>query len=609
MKKKPQRAMFVVLLMLLGLALAGVFLTDNGADPSQPRKSPKRQAGSPAASAESASLTVDERPLQTAQRFAPLVAIPEEQDFARTAIRVGDHEVDLAFASAMRAATLHPPPLTPEAKTLAARVREIQQRMAAEQNDIAHWKHLLEKSPESKKESVEQQLELVQAQLDLDQDELDDAHQDLIGAGGDPASVIRRLLADHEASLQHQSGAGSRASRGTHEATQSRSALARFLAWREWNAKEQQLLRAREESKTMADELASRHEALEQEARVAGIPAPAPQAPAAQKPGESAAAGSHAARLSGLQQRKEFQKSLAETDKRVQDLQELTAVYGNWATLARSRAGFYLNGLLWCAVWILLICLLTLLADPFLHRLYERLAPGYKRLHTLRTMIRFVLRAAGVLLILLVLFGPPSQLGTFLALTGAGLTLALRNFIVGFFGWFVLMGRNGIHPGDWVEINGIGGEVLEVGLLHTVLLETGNWSDSGHPTGRKVTFVNSFAIEGHYFNFSTAGQWLWDELQVLLPAAADPYATAEEVQKIAVAETQENARLAEQEWQRVVPAQGQRGFSAEPVMSIRPGNFGVTVFLRYITRAQERHEVRSRLYREIVELLHRKQAP
>ena len=51
----------------------------------------------------------------------------------------------------------------------------------------------------------------------------------------------------------------------------------------------------------------------------------------------------------------------------------------------------------------------------------------------------------------------------------------------------------------WVEINGVSGEVIELGIFHTVLLETGSWGDSGHPTGRRVTFTNSFAIGGHYF--------------------------------------------------------------------------------------------------------------
>src|SRR5581483_9945564 len=111
-----------------------------------------------------------------------------------------------------------------------------------------------------------------------------------------------------------------------------------------------------------------------------------------------------------------------------------------------------------------------------------------RRLVTLRAVLRFSLQALGVMFVLFVLFGMPSQMPTILGLAGAGLTVALKDFIVAFFGWFVLMGRNGIRVGDWVEINGVGGEVVEIGLLRTVLLETGNWTDSGHPTGRKVAF-------------------------------------------------------------------------------------------------------------------------
>lgn len=215
----------------------------------------------------------------------------------------------------------------------------------------------------------------------------------------------------------------------------------------------------------------------------------------------------------------------------------------------------------------------------------------------------------GLVCILVVVFGIPSNFATVLALIGAGLTVAMKDFIVGFFGWFVLMGKNGIHPGDWVEINGVGGEVVKVGFLHTVLLETGNWTDAGHPTGRQVSFVNSFAIEGHYFNFSTSGQWLWDEIEVQIPESAEPYAIAEAIEKIAAEETGDNARLAEEEWNRVAPSDGKRVFSAEPSLSVRPSITGISVLLRYITRASERYAVRARLYRAIVDLLRKKKVP
>jgi small-conductance mechanosensitive channel len=171
------------------------------------------------------------------------------------------------------------------------------------------------------------------------------------------------------------------------------------------------------------------------------------------------------------------------------------------------------------------------------------------------------------------------------------------------------MRKDGIRLGDWVEINGVSGEVVEIGLFQTVLLETGNWNESGHPTGRRVTFVNSYAIEGHYFNFSTAGQWLWDELQIALPADQDPQPVVEEIQKIVTKETEANTHLAEQEWARLGIIHGVQSLSAVPTISIRPANLGFEILVRYVTRANERYQQRSKLYYEIVELLRRKNIP
>jgi small-conductance mechanosensitive channel len=204
----------------------------------------------------------------------------------------------------------------------------------------------------------------------------------------------------------------------------------------------------------------------------------------------------------------------------------------------------------------------------------------------------------------LVVFGLPSQLSTVLALGAAGLTVALKDFLVAFFGWFVLMGRHGIRAGDWVEINGIGGEVVEVGLLRTILLETGNWNDAGHPTGRTVSFVNSYAIEGHYFNFTTAGQWLWDELDVLIPSGEDPYYLTNSVLKLVAEQTQQASVEAENEWRQAARRSSIQNFSAQPAINVRPTSLGVNLVVRYVVNAHTRYEVRTLLYQAIVELLH-----
>jgi small-conductance mechanosensitive channel len=167
----------------------------------------------------------------------------------------------------------------------------------------------------------------------------------------------------------------------------------------------------------------------------------------------------------------------------------------------------------------------------------------------------------------------------------------------------VLMGKNGMHMGDWVEINGVTGEVVEIGPFHTVLMETGNWTDSGHPTGRRVTFTNSFAIEGHYFNFSTSGQWLWDELQIVLPVGQDPYPMVDAIHKKVIEATQASAEQAKQEWQSASGSRELSGISVAPAVSVKPVGGGIEVAVRYITRASERYELRAKLNQAAVELL------
>jgi small-conductance mechanosensitive channel len=300
------------------------------------------------------------------------------------------------------------------------------------------------------------------------------------------------------------------------------------------------------------------------------------------------------------------EQDVVELDKRIEASQKLDEAYGRWASMARNRELRSLHRAIWSGFWIVLIVLITFIVETLLSRFFLRLTPDRKVWHTSRSVIYFSLRGICLLLILLVVFGPPSQVATVIALAGAGLTVALRDFIVGFFGWFVLMGRNGVRPGDWVEINGVQGKVIEVGLLHTVLLETGNWITAGHPTGRKVTFVNSYAIEGHYFNFTTAGQWLWDEVQIGLPAIQDRYPVVAAIQKIVLAETQESSRIAGEDWKRSAATSGLQSASSEPAISVRPTVQGVNVVVRYVARADERVQLRSRLYRSVFEFLIRK---
>jgi small-conductance mechanosensitive channel len=298
------------------------------------------------------------------------------------------------------------------------------------------------------------------------------------------------------------------------------------------------------------------------------------------------------------------QKALASFDKRIDDQKQLADNYGKWIQVVAGNQKAVVHRALIGFVVILGILLVGVFFESWLEMLLGKTSLDRRQVETLRGVTRVSIQVLAVLLILLVILGPPNQLGTFLGLAGAGLTVALKDFIVGFLGWFVLMGKNGVRLGDWVEINGVTGEVVELGMFHTVLLETGNWTDSGHPTGRRVTFTNSFAIEGHYFNFSTSGQWLWDELQVVLPAGRDPYPMVDAIQKIVLEATSETAKQAEKEWQGVTRSQdAAHTLTAAPAINVKPVVGGVEIAVRYITRANERYQMRAKLNQAAVDLL------
>lgn len=594
-----QRLIFSALAALLVLVAIGLALTHSWVNTAAIQ--------SPAPSAQSN--LVDQTPLQTAERLAPMAVTPAEQQYAQQALHFSDSEVDATFDSALRDAAQSSIIATPAIKALQAREQRRQSRVDAEQQNVTQLTQSLAHAPASRKQNLQQQLDLAQAQLSLDQDELADAQDDLARAGGDPHAKIQDMLQQHEQSEVHKGNdsAAASAQESAIENTTSHNLVAQFRAWKSLNAKQLQLDSARAAALNFASRLSGDHQSLESQISAAQQSAK----PSSSQPSSNSVSApiDTAAAISRVRHLSSQQKDLASFDHRIEDEQALAASYQKWSALVFARERFFLHGLLVSVFWILLILVAVFLSDVLIRRFLRRLSPDRKKLLTIRSVLAVTVRSLAAVAILLILFGMPSQFATVLALAGAGLTVALKDFIVGFLGWFVLMGANGIRPGDWVEINGVAGEVFHVGLLHTVLLETGNWSDAGHPTGRKVTFVNSFAIEGHYFNFSTSGQWMWDELQVSIPAGKDPYPIADEIKEIVTRETEKNARLAETEWERVTLDHSSAVFKAEPSMNLRPTDSGATVAIRYITRANERHELSSRLYRAVLDLLHRKRIP
>jgi small-conductance mechanosensitive channel len=552
---------------------------------------------------------VDLRPWQTAEALAPLAVTAEETEYAHDVVRLADHEVDQAFAAALRLATAQAQHrnLTGEALALSRQVVQLQQLIKEDQALVDRLTSASESHAKTAKYAARptagtDDLDVAKAQLELDTDQLADVQLELDRASGDDRAQIQSELAAHEALMsKYNSEASSRGEIALLSARRHSTLAGRLKEWKSQIDRHALIQKAMQQARDDVATLAVEHQALEIKVNASTA------APKSNTSGGDTA--DRASKLASITEQAEQRQLLTICNDRIQTQQQLAAVYDKWSAQVLLQHRTLSHLILQSLTLIVLILICVVLGDGFVRWLTASPVLDRRQMQTMRSVLRLGTQVVGGLFILLVVFGWPQQISTIVGLATAGLTIAMQDFILAFFGWFTLIGKHGIRVGDWVEINDVGGEVIEVGLMSTTLLETGDLADRGHPTGRRITFLNSFAIRGKYFNFSTTEQWMWDEISVSIPASGDTREMAERIRKVVEKETEKDAAVAKHEWKRGARGDGLRRFSANPVVSLRPSGAGIDLQVRYVTRASERFLVRNRLYQRVIDLLWQESNP
>jgi len=421
-----------------------------------PRNSTNRSNGTKKA-------LVDIKPWQTAQALAALAYTAEEKEYAQEAERLADHEVDQAFASALRQATLDAQhlKLSGDAQALSKKVGQLQQLISQDKDDIQTITAAL-KAPSPKDgrpaEYDEGDLEVAKAQLALDADELVDIQHDFDQASGDQTSQIQAELTSHEAAMR---GYDKQVREGGQIATVSArrfgTLAGRLGAWSRLGSRTALLQQAIDQTRRDVGMLNAQQSAIETKISTMG----------------AVSTDDLDEKLQGLRDRTALRQILSIADDRIQTEQQLVSVYSKWSAQVLLQRRIIVHLLLQSLALIAFIGICMVFADWLVQRFMSKPSLDSRRSQTLRSILKMSIQAVGVVVILLVIFGPPQETPTILGLATAALTIALQDFIIAFLGWFVLIGKNGIHVGDWVEINGVGGEVTDVRLFTTTLLETG----------------------------------------------------------------------------------------------------------------------------------------
>ncbi|MGI8510824.1 MAG: mechanosensitive ion channel family protein [Gemmatimonadaceae bacterium] len=158
-------------------------------------------------------------------------------------------------------------------------------------------------------------------------------------------------------------------------------------------------------------------------------------------------------------------------------------------------------------------------------RVLSRSLGGYIRDNDTRYRVRKLISFGGYLAALLVVTTVFSDrlagLTVVLGVAGAGVAFALQEVILSAAGWIALTFSNFYGPGDRIQLGGTKGDVIDIGVLRTTLMEIGDWVNGDLYNGRMVRVANSFVFKGPVVNYSGAFPFLWDEVRLPIKYGSD----------------------------------------------------------------------------------------
>ena len=134
--------------------------------------------------------------------------------------------------------------------------------------------------------------------------------------------------------------------------------------------------------------------------------------------------------------------------------------------------------------------------------------------------------AIGLMILIVLLLNFSDEIGSAATVVGfaaAGIALALQNVILSVAGYFFLIGRFGIKAGDRVQIGGVTGDVIDIGLVKLSLMELGGTGTHREPTGRVAVFSNAIVFQpsGNFFKQAPGTSFVWNEVRLTLAPDVD----------------------------------------------------------------------------------------
>lgn len=221
--------------------------------------------------------------------------------------------------------------------------------------------------------------------------------------------------------------------------------------------------------------------------------------------------------------------------------------------------------------------------------------------YRLRKLINAIGTMAAVTLITVVFSNKLGNLTIALGVAGAGIAFALQEVIASIAGWVVVSFGNFYSVGDRVQLGGIIGDVIDIGVLRTTLMEIGQWVKADQYNGRIVRVANSFVFKEPVFNYSGDFPFVWDEITVPVKYGSDYRLAREILQTIADDVIGEFVPKAKETWRGMVNKYRIEDARIEPAVTLIANDNWLEFSIRYVTDYKMRRSTKDTLFTRIME--------
>jgi small-conductance mechanosensitive channel len=230
-----------------------------------------------------------------------------------------------------------------------------------------------------------------------------------------------------------------------------------------------------------------------------------------------------------------------------------------------------------------------------------RYAKDTHKRYRARKLVSFFGYLFGIGILAFVFSDQLRNLPLFLGVIGAGVAFALQEVIASAAGWVAVSFGRFYAPGDRIQLGGIIGDVIDIGILRTTLMECGEWVKSDLYNGRIVRVANSFVFKEPVYNYSADFPFLWDEIVIRVRYGSDWKYAKEAFGQVLTDVTREDVVQSHQAWTRAVRMYRLEEARIEPMVTMMMTDNWLEFTARYVVHYRKRRVVKDLLYSRIMD--------